>query len=274
MLSVFKEVITNFAGMVLHFKKIQACGNDFVIFNGIRVQGLNFSAQGIQKVCHRKFGIGADGLIVIQSSENHDFKVDYYNSDGSSSFCGNGARASVLFANLSEIPMTTFSFEGYDGIHNFKIHQDQIGISMMDVNAPDILSSHDAFINTGSPHHIRCSDDLSEQHILREGFKLRHDPRYAPNGTNVNLMKHIDDRKVAIVTYERGVEDETLSCGTGAVASALFHAHRNAIQHGPIEVSTKGGTLKVEFNYAKEFFQNIWLWGPALKVFEGVYEWK
>ncbi len=254
---------------LIHFSKYQGTGNDFVMLNNLTNAFEHLSIDQIQRLCDRRFGIGADGLILIQNKDGYDFEMDYYNSDGSKSFCGNGARCAVQFAHELGITQQEVVFYAIDGMHRATKNEAGIELQMNDVKAEPI-SGQEGFINTGSPHFMRYDDDLSYAHIFQVGKSIRYSETYQKEGVNVNLIRKINASQIAIATYERGVEDETLSCGTGATACALFHAQQETLLGEQlIEVQVKGGVLKVKFHRTEDQFKNIYLIGPAEKVFEG-----
>ncbi len=254
--------------MNIKFAKYQATGNDFILIDN-RTRKIQLAPQQIQRLCHRKFGIGADGLILIEPSEQADFFLNYYNSDGSQSLCGNGSRAGVHYARQLDIIKNTATFKAFDGLHTAAFLPDnRIRIALHNVNSterhPDGL-----FIHTGSPHFIKWVQQLEHFPVVPEGRTIRYNKRFeAHGGTNVNFAETLPGNTIAVRTYERGVEDETLSCGTGVTAAALAAA----IQYGytsPVRITTQGGSLEVEFSKRNESFDNIYLIGPAEQVFTG-----
>lgn len=257
-----------FSEVKIAFSKRQGTGNDFIIINNFdgRLSSINHTT--IKFLCDRKFGIGSDGLILINKDNNTDFKMVFYNPDGSESFCGNGARCAVSFFVEEIQSPNLYRFSAIDGIHEYKIEHDIFGIKMADVD--EIISvDKDFVLNTGSPHFVRFSTDISTEHVLSIGRDIRYSAPYKQSGINVNLLNEHSSDQISIATYERGVEDETLSCGTGATACALVMAKKENSTSGIIKVLTKGGTLTVEFEKEIDRFQNIWLKGPASLVFKG-----
>jgi diaminopimelate epimerase len=256
--------------MKVHFYKYQATGNDFVIVDN-REGLLRLTKEQIERICHRKFGIGADGLMLIEKDNSHDFNLQYYNSDGSQSLCGNGSRAAVHFASKLGMVNGSASFLAYDGSHQAQLlPSDTIRLKMSDVKDSKKLDT-DYFINTGSPHFIRFVTDIQKYPVYEEGKKIRYSKPFEPGGTNVNFVELQFNNTIFVRTYERGVEDETLSCGTGVTAAALA-----ASLHGytsPVQIKTLGGELAVEFESGHSgTFNNIYLIGPAKLVFEGDLE--
>lgn len=256
--------------MKIHFSKYQATGNDFVVIDN-RTAGLSFSKEQIEKICHRKFGVGADGLMLIEKDPSQDFNLIYFNSDGSQSLCGNGSRAAVRMASTLGIVNGKASFNAYDGVHAAELLPAGIvKLKMNPVSKTENIGS-DQFINTGSPHFIRFVDSVGNYPVFEEGKNIRYGEQFKPAGTNVNFVETLDDNTIFVRTYERGVENETMSCGTGVVASALAASFKG--YSSPISVKTLGGDLSVEFKSGLNgTFTDIYLIGPAKFVFEGDLE--
>ena len=251
----------------MHFYKYQGTGNDFVMIDNRSGAWNSLSISEIQQICDRRFGIGADGLIKINSAENVDFEVDYYNADGSKSFCGNGARCSVAFAHfLSVFASDKTVFTAIDGIHEAEIKQGIIKLKMSDVTT--ISKDAEAFVlDTGSPHYVLYVEDVETYNVYQNGNKIRNSATYVAEGINVNFVEPLSDNEIFVRTYERGVEDETYSCGTGVSAAALtFMLNHNT---NVVNVKTLGGNLKVYAERNGDSFENIWLEGPAVQVFSG-----
>ncbi|MEN9997907.1 MAG: hypothetical protein RI922_897 [Bacteroidota bacterium] len=258
------------SAMIIHFEKYQGTGNDFVMIDNLSGQYNLLTIEQIAHLCDRRFGIGADGLIKINRISGYDFEVDYYNSDGSKSFCGNGARCAVKFAGSLGLSIADCRFLGIDGEHRAQYKNDLVYLDMLPVQTVD--SVNDAFVlNTGSPHFVKLVDQLTTQDILAYGKSIRYSERFKLEGINVNLVQKKAADLIEIETYERGVEDETLSCGTGATACALVLATlENRIGDYEINVQVKGGNLKVAYAYlGNNSFENIQLIGPAEYVFKG-----
>ncbi|MDR0802595.1 diaminopimelate epimerase [Fluviicola sp.] len=255
--------------MNLHFVKYQGTGNDFIMIDNRSGEWNKLAISDIQKLCDRRFGIGADGLIKISSTEGYDFEMDYYNSDGSKSFCGNGARCSVAFAHELGILTNPVKFMAIDGIHEAVKSNGLISLKMNDVSSI-CTSGEDYILNTGSPHFIHFADDVSDFDIVAYGKEIRYSERYQQEGINVNVVHQMDAASFEIRTYERGVEDETLSCGTGVTAAALAFGEKNGIS-GEFEykVKSQGGELSVKFTRNSKGFSDVWLIGPAVSVFKG-----
>jgi len=258
--------------MNIPFVKYQGTGNDFVMIDNRKGKWNDLSIQTIRALCDRRFGIGADGLIKLNASAELDFEVDYYNADGSKSFCGNGARCAVAFAKQKGINTDSTRFTAIDGEHLASQAGEIVSLLMNEVNT--VQKDEDAYIiDTGSPHYIRFVDKVEGFPVYEEGFKIRYSDTYKAEGINVNFVEVTGERDLFVVTYERGVEDETLSCGTGVTAAALaFAIEKNLMGSQIISIKTKGGGLQVTFNRTGEqTFERIFLNGPAIKVFEGVY---
>lgn len=252
--------------MKLNFSKYQGTGNDFILIDD-RNEVFPQDSNIIEKLCGRRFGIGADGLILIQNHPELDYKMIYFNSDGSQSLCGNGSRCGFAFAQSLGMVSSNATFETTDGTHQIKQENDIIHFQLFDISQFDELNSKEWYINTGSPHHIVISENVDDLEIVSVGRKIRNLPSYSSqNGTNVNFAQLLQDR-VKIRTYERGVEDETLSCGTGATAVGLMAGKLG--YKSPVNIQTMGGELSVFFQQNRDTFTDIWLAGPAKKVFEG-----
>lgn len=256
--------------MEFSFYKYQGTGNDFIMIDD-RVE--NFPEQDLQLVqnlCDRKFGIGADGLILIRNKEGYDFEMIYFNADGSQSMCGNGARCAVAFSKFLGIISDQTSFMAIDGPHTANIADELISLEMSPVNSLS-NAGQDYFVNTGSPHHVRFVEDVIAYPVVEAGKAIRYSEAYQPKGTNVNFITPISENEIHVRTYERGVEDETLSCGTGVTACALVYGYQNELNE--VKIKTPGGNLSVNFTSAADgSFQNIILTGPAQQVYQG--KWK
>lgn len=256
--------------MKIHFWKYQATGNDFILLDN-RDRGIRLTTDQIIRLCDRKFGIGADGLMLIEPHSQLDFTLQYFNSDGSQSLCGNGSRAAVNFAASLGMVHDGTSFEAYDGRHD--ANQLAGGIVRLQMNeVREVKTVADGlFVHTGSPHVVRFVDDVQSYPVFDEGRKLRYSEPYQPGGTNVNFVQLLPDNTIHVRTYERGVENETLSCGTGVTAAAIAASTKG--YQSPVNIKTPGGTLSVEFTADESgHFNNIFLIGPAILVFEGTLE--
>jgi len=259
--------------MIINFDKYQGTGNDFIIINGIKQpHALQLHTDQIAKLCDRRFGIGADGLMILTDDEETDFTMTYYNANGhESTMCGNGGRCISAFARQEGVCDIQARFQAIDGVHEVRITDDNmVELEMKDVTAID--RDGDAYIlDTGSPHYVIIVEDYAAMDIVDYGKSIRYAERYLPDGINVNIASLIGDR-LYVKTYERGVENETYSCGTGVTASALaaslHYAHLSRASE--LSIVSKGGDLKVKFNPATlGSFSQIWLCGPASKVFTG-----
>lgn len=256
--------------MELSFEKYHGAGNDFVIIDGWE-HSPGLSHSQIRLLCDRHFGIGADGLMIIRKHPDYDFEMLYYNADGApGSMCGNGGRCIVKYAISKLYAGHSVRFLASDGLHLAKVlPDDYIGLEMVDVHEIKNYEK-DLFLNTGSPHYIRLVENVSETDVVQEGRLIRYNEEFKKQGTNVNFVMPFSDG-FFVRTYERGVENETLSCGTGVTAVALASAWKNKLQgNQQVKIYTKGGELQVRFNYDGDHFSNIWLEGPAEFVFKGV----
>ena len=256
--------------MKFPFRKYQATGNDFVIVDN-RDGKYSFTTEQIQNVCDRRFGVGADGIMLIEKHPSLDFNLIYYNADGSASLCGNGSRAAVKMASSLGMLNGKAKFNACDGQHEATLLANgNVRLKMNDVNEVKKLGD-DFFINTGSPHFIQFISNGMDFPVFDTGRKIRYSDEFKPGGTNANFVELMDDNAIFVRTYERGVENETLSCGTGVTAAALsvsFHKYSS-----PVTVKTLGGELSVEFNLRHDgSFSDIFLIGPAKMVFEGALE--
>ncbi|MEO9869915.1 diaminopimelate epimerase [Ekhidna sp.] len=253
--------------MELIFSKYQGTGNDFILIDDRQKKFPLSSIDLVQQLCDRRFGIGADGLILIQEHSELDYKMIYFNSDGTQSLCGNGSRCGFAFARSLKIVADHATFETTDGIHKIKLEDGKIHFQLFDVSGLEKIAQDEWYVNTGSPHHIVISESVENHDVVSEGRTIRNQPTYSSqNGTNVNFAQLLQD-KVKIRTYERGVENETLSCGTGATAVGIL-AGRLGFK-SPVEIQTMGGELNISFKQEGDTFTDIWLAGPAEKVFEG-----
>lgn len=263
--------------MKLHFYKYQATGNDFVLIDN-RSGEYSFAIDEIKKICDRKFGIGADGLMLIEKSSTLDFNLTYYNSDGTQSLCGNGSRAAMHFASFLGMVNRTASFNAYDGKHDAELLSDDIVRLKMNDTKEIAILGNDLKINTGSPHLICFVKNVHAYPVVSEGKRIRNSEPYKERGINVNFVALLPDNTIFVRTYERGVEDETLSCGTGVTAAALAASLKG--YKSPIQIETLGGKLSVEFISGTTdrstgqagTFHDIFLVGPAKMVFEGYLE--
>lgn len=251
----------------LQFYKYQGTGNDFVMIDN-REDIYQPTTEKNRWLCDRKFGVGADGLICLQPSEKYDFEMLYFNSDGNeSTMCGNGGRCLVAFAKQLGVISTTATFNAIDGLHEATIDDNNwVELKMMDVPSVE-QTSGDFVLNTGSPHYIQFVDNVAAVDVFNAGKAIRYNERFKAEGINVNFVE-MTDTGISVATYERGVEAETLSCGTGVTAAAIAYSFRKSgVTQVPIQ--TKGGQLAVKFQPTDNGFENVWLCGPATFVFEG-----
>ena len=256
----------------MDFFKYQGTGNDFVMIDD---RAKTFPADNqalIEQLCHRRFGIGADGLILLQNDDEYDFRMVYFNADGAEgSMCGNGGRCIVRFAHDLGLFTEKTRFRAVDGEHLAEVRGNEIFLKMGDVSGIEDRSGM-TFLHTGSPHVVQFVtdlDDTSVVDVVADGQKVRHDARFSPGGTNVNYAQMSSDDNLYVRTYERGVEDETYSCGTGVTAVALA-AHQQKGISSPVAIKTLGGNLRVSFDSLPDgSFKHIYLIGPAQRVFAG-----
>lgn len=259
--------------MNIQFYKYQGTGNDFVILNNLNEQYNSLTTVHIKQMCSRRFGIGADGLMLLNKHAQYDFEMKYYNADGrESSMCGNGGRCLTKFANDMGILKSDYTFLAVDGVHEASIETDgTIALKMKDVTDVKKLRGN-YILDTGSPHYVQVLDGVMQLDVFRKGAEIRYSREFAEEGINVNFVEETNEPdEIFVRTYERGVEAETLSCGTGVTAAALVCSH-NDNGFNRVEVRTKGGRLSVEYDHINGHYQNIWLIGPAQKVFEGNIE--
>lgn len=250
----------------MEFYKYQGTGNDFVMIDNRNLQ-FPKDEKVIEKLCDRHFGIGADGLILLENDDNYDFKMVYYNSDGNeSTMCGNGGRCLVAFAFFLDIFENKCKFIAIDGEHDAEIHNGVVKLKMIDVNTIKNIGENFE-LNTGSPHFVQYVENITQFNVFEKGKNIRNSENYSEKGINVNFVEKISDDEIFVRTYERGVEDETFSCGTGVTASALTFLQKNNLTS--IKVKTLGGNLKVYAHKNGDIFDNIWLEGPAKQVFKG-----
>ena len=258
--------------MQLECYKYQGTGNDFVLIDN-REKTISLTIEQIKWLCDRRFGIGSDGLMLLELEPGIDFKMVYFNSDGNeSSMCGNGGRCISAFAKRLDIISSEAKFLAIDGIHEAKINNDTVSLKMNDVREVEVGEDF-FYLNTGSPHYVKFVNDIENVNVFEEGKKIRYNNRFSAEGTNVNFIEKIDN-ELFVRTYERGVEDETLSCGTGVTAAALIAALKGqSNDKNNCVIKTLGGNLNVKFDKVLEnTFYNIWLEGPATFVFKTIIE--
>jgi len=256
--------------MKISFYKYQGTGNDFVMIDG-RENQLDLTKKQIQEICDRRFGIGADGVIILKNHDDCDFEMDYYNADGSQSFCGNGSRCAQAFANKIDIVRGDSYFKAIDGFHHGKAIEYFFATQMKDVDEVQKLEK-DYFIHTGSPHYIRYVDDVEKIDVEKEGAAIRNSEPYKKDGVNVNFVS-IGKKVLNVRTFERGVEAETFSCGTGVTAVAMSFLVKENTHQPSVSIKTKGGKLQIDLERTAEHqFENVWLIGPAKEVYAGSIE--
>jgi diaminopimelate epimerase len=258
----------------IKFYKYQGAGNDFVLVDNRKNVVNHQNPQLIARLCDRRFGIGADGMMFLQDKPGYDFEMIYYNADGQpSSMCGNGGRCIVAFAKYLGVIDTEANFLAVDGPHYAKISEsgDWVSLQMIDVN--EVNRDGDAYVlNTGSPHYIEMATGLKDKNVYQDGYNIRNNNTYKAKGINVNFVEPLNGGYF-VRTFERGVEDETYACGTGVTAVALAMAkHHN--QTGKINTPIKvlGGDLNIRFETDGSHFNHIFLEGPAKLVFDGQVE--
>ena len=256
--------------MIIEFYKYQGTGNDFIMIDDRENTFDIKDHELIAALCQRRMGIGADGLILLRNHTKYDFEMIYFNSDGhQSSMCCNGGRCIIAFAQLLEIIKNETTFLAIDGKHKGLFSGDTIALQMLDVS--EIVGEGDGLVlNTGSPHYIEMVDDLRNINIEKEGRKIRNSKPFKKEGINVNFVQ--DSADLQVRTYERGVEAETLSCGTGVVATAIAMHYSNCIEDNLINIKTEGGELSVSFEGFNGSYRNIWLSGEASMVYAGEFE--
>jgi len=256
----------------LIFYKYQGTGNDFVLIDNRKKFFPKDNTEMVNSLCHRRFGIGADGLILLENSDRSDFHMVYYNSDGkTSTMCGNGGRCIVAFAKHLGIIKEATVFTAVDGLHTATIHNDEVTLEMINVESIRQTKKYH-FLDTGSPHHVQLVENLDNLDVVQEGAKIRYGI-YGASGSNVNFVAKLGEAHFKVRTYERGVEGETLSCGTGVTAVALAMHNAKIAKGNTIAITTEGGTLKVGFDICNEGYGNIKLIGPAKLVFKGEITW-
>ncbi|ANH81450.1 diaminopimelate epimerase [Niabella ginsenosidivorans] len=255
--------------MEITFYKYQGTGNDFVLADNRRNHCSRLTEEQIKHICDRRFGIGADGFMLLNEKEGYDFEMVYYNADGwEGSMCGNGGRCIVKFANDLGIKKNRYVFLATDGPHEATLEGDAVSLKMKDVEGIRKYKT-DSVLNTGSPHYVQLEPDVMSLDVVKEGQRIRYSKEYTDEGINVNFVQVKEDGSLIVRTYERGVENETYSCGTGVTAAALvFHHNDNGFNS--IDIETIGGKLNVRYHRELDgSFNNIWLKGPALQVFKG-----
>ena len=256
--------------MKIEFYKYHGTGNDFVIIDN-RDGALSLTEAQVNAICSRRFGVGADGLMLLEKQDGYDFKMVYYNSDGkTSSMCGNGGRCLVKFAQDVGAIKNKAHFIATDGNHDAEINDGLVHLKMMNTALP-LAKDEGFFLDSGSPHHVVRVHKPNKAHVFTEGRRLRNEV-YGEEGANINFVTKLSDNSVFVRTYERGVEDETFSCGTGVTASAIIAFQNEWVKTKTVNISTLGGELQVSFERTKNGYENVWLKGPATLVFKGNLE--
>lgn len=259
--------------MKIQFYKYQGTGNDFIILDNRNWSYTSLTPQQVNQLCDRRFGIGADGLMLLNNREGFDFEMKYYNANGHlGSMCGNGGRCMVKFASHIGILAKPYNFIAVDGAHEAEITPEGIvRLKMQDIESIQEIDGN-YILDTGSPHYIKTVTDVMDLDVFNEGMEIRYSKPFSKEGINVNFTERESNDTIIVRTYERGVEDETFSCGTGVTAAAIVNYNK---EKGPnkVKVKTKGGLITVEFNRIdQQHCTNVWLCGPAEKVFEGNIE--
>jgi len=261
--------------MKLNFSKYEGAGNDFILVDNRNKEFSSINnTETIKYLCDRHFGIGADGLMILELKNDFDFEMRYFNADGrEGSMCGNGGRCIVAFAKHLNLIQAETNFLAVDGPHYAIISENGNWVSLQMIDVQEINSDGDAFVlNTGSPHYVIQVEDLASKDVYKDGKDIRYNETYSKNGVNVNFVEDFGDHYF-VRTYERGVENETFACGTGVTAVSMAMAKKKGLT-GEIKNSIKvpGGNLSVRFNYDGNLFNNVFLEGPATFVFEGTIE--
>ncbi|MDC0338441.1 diaminopimelate epimerase [Flavobacteriales bacterium] len=257
--------------MKLRFDKYQGTGNDFIITDNRNIHFDKNNIELIRHLCDRKFGIGSDGLILIENHAECDFNMVFFNPDGSQSFCGNGSRCAMAFAKELGLISDFAKFNSTDGYHEASINSNGlVNLKMHNVSNIEVSDTHH-YMNTGSPHYNSFEKNIDRIDVIARAREIRYNQRFKEIGTNVNFIEQLSGA-IKVRTYERGVENETLSCGTGVTACALSTALVNEISSGEIKVNTKGGDLSVSFTQTDTGFEDVWLIGPTKFVFTGEIE--
>ncbi|KQS42125.1 diaminopimelate epimerase [Pedobacter sp. Leaf194] len=257
--------------MKMNFFKYQGAGNDFILIDH-RMSSLNSVDNAlIEQLCHRRFGIGADGLMFLTSHDDYDFEMHYFNADGKlGSMCGNGGRCIVAFAKYLGVIEKETNFLAVDGAHYARISDDGNWVDLQMIDVESITNDGEAFVlNTGSPHYVALKNNLDSFDVFTNGKNIRYNSTYNEKGINVNFVEDKGDH-LFVRTYERGVEDETYACGTGVTAVAMAMAkYKDQTGHIKTNIKVLGGDIKIEFDYDGIKFTNVFLCGPAKLVFEG-----
>lgn len=255
--------------MTMQFYKYQGTGNDFVMIDDREEKFPVDDQDLVARLCHRSFGIGADGLILLRHKTGYDFEMVYFNADGRlGSMCGNGGRCTVAFAKFLNVIQDETHFLAADGPHEATVKNGLVSLKMNEVNSIECGTGF-YYLNTGSPHYVTFGENVASENVFEKGRSIRYNDRFKGEGTNVNFAEERPDKSLFIRTYERGVEDETYSCGTGVTATALAASLRGA--ESPVKIETPGGQLEVSFKKDGDRFTDIYLTGPAQQVFKGEF---
>ncbi|MGY6647178.1 diaminopimelate epimerase [Wenyingzhuangia sp. IMCC45574] len=256
--------------MEFTFYKYQGTGNDFVIIDNRDLSFPRENTKLVNFLCDRRFGVGADGLMLLNPSDKYDFTMVYYNADGTeSTMCGNGGRCLVAFANQLGIIGKETTFDAVDGLHYASFENGITNLQMIDVDSVNIYENH-CFLNTGSPHHVQEVKSIGSFNVVENGAKIRYGAPYFEEGTNVNFVEPLeDDNSFRVRTYERGVENETLACGTGVTAVAIAMFEKKIASDNKIKLQVEGGKLEVSFKKEGNTYKEVFLKGPATFVFKG-----
>lgn len=255
--------------MKFTFYKYQGTGNDFVMIDNRTKTFPKQKTDIISHICDRHFGIGADGLILIENDDDVDFRMIYFNADGSETFCGNGGRCAVAFAKQLHIIENSTNFVAVDGPHFAEINNDIVSLKMIDVDEIEVNENH-VFAYTGTQHHVEIVENLENYPVFENGKKIRYS--YKNPGSNVNFVEQVDETTFKVRTYEKGVENETLACGTGVTAVAIAMHKTNKTNSNNLVLPVLGGTLQVSFTEENGLYKNVFLKGPATFVFSGDIE--
>ena len=258
--------------MQITFYKYQGTGNDFVMIDNRDLSFPKKDNKLVEKLCDRRFGVGGDGLILLESDNNYDFRMIYYNADGfEGSMCGNGGRCCVAFAKQMGVIQDSTKFIAVDGEHEATVENDIVNLKMMDIDFIAENKGH-YFLSTGSPHHVEFLKGVSDLDVQEKGSKIRNGAPYFEEGTNVNFAENLGNNTIKVRTFERGVEGETLSCGTGVTAVAISAYKEGLLNGNTVKINAEGGNLEVSFEETNNGFENVFLKGPATFVFSGKIE--
>ncbi|MEN8138188.1 MAG: diaminopimelate epimerase [Bacteroidota bacterium] len=258
--------------MKIKFYKYQGAGNDFVMINNMDLGFPKGDNKLVEKLCDRRFGVGGDGLILLEPDNNYDFRMIYYNADGfEGTMCGNGGRCCVAFAKQMELIKGSTKFIAVDGEHEATFENELVNLKMMNVDF--VVENQDHyFLNTGSPHHVEFMSGVAELDVQKKGSEIRNGAPYFEEGTNVNFAENLGNNTIKVRTFERGVEAETLACGTGVTAVALSAYKEGILNNNTVKINVEGGNMEVSFTPVDNGFEDVFLKGPATFVFSGEIE--